>query len=465
MQEPEKVYIDINPDIPITEIESLCVNCELNGVTRILPTKIPFFKEIIVMAFECLECGYRSSEVQPGQCLADQGIVMEVKVVSSKDLNRRVVKSEYANISVPECGLEIPKNTQKGKLTTIEGFLSTARDQMEGCLNEGLYAQFGEESEKKIREVVEKINDVLNLKFLPITFILDDPAGNSFIENPFAPSTDQYCNVKYYKRSKEMCEEMGYMLEVTYHTNDEEKKEEIKTYYNKKNTFEVYKTNNDISAHLIDFTKSIETNENIKEEALSFQTNCYCCYKDGNAYMCICTIPFFKEIIICCFKCEFCGYKTTEVKGGGGISDKATKLTLKVRTHDDFNRDVFKSETCKLIIPELGFETDTGSMGSVYTTVEGLIDKIIRNLDDTPFYHGDSSEEQTLGKIITQLRTYLEEKTEFTVILDDPLSNSFINPLGLNDERLEKIEYERTFEQNDELGINDMKVENYGEDL
>jgi zinc finger protein len=462
MQEPEKTYIEINPDIPITEIESFCVNCEENGVTRILPTYIPFFKEIIVMAFECLNCGYRSTEVQPGQCLADQGTVFEIKVVSSKDLNRRVVKSEYANISVPECGLEIPKNTQKGKLTTIEGFLSTARDQMEGCLKDGLYAEMGEEAENKIREVVNKINDVLDLKFLPISFIIDDPAGNSFVENPFAPNTDQYCNIKYYNRTKEMCAEMGYMLEVEEKTEDN--KEKIKQYHNKRNTFEVYKTNNNVSAHLIDFTKSIESNDNIMEEALRFATHCYCCYKEGDAYMCMCTIPFFKEIIICCFKCQFCGYKTTEVKGGGGVSDKATKLILKIRGPEDFNRDVFKSETCQLVIPELGFQSDTGSMGSVYTTVEGLIDKVVGNLDDTPFFHGDSSDEQSLGKIINILKGYLLQKTEFTLILDDPLSNSFIDPLHTNDDRLEKIEYERTWEQNEDLGINDMKVDNYTED-
>jgi zinc finger protein len=257
---------------------------------------------------------------------------------------------------------------------------------------------------------------------------------------------------------------MGYMLEEEQpkiEEKTEDKKPELKQYYNKRNTFEVYKTNNDISNHLIDFTKSINSSDSLKEEAFKFQTPCYCCYKDGEAYMCLCTIPFFKEIIISCFKCEYCGYKTTEVKGGGGISEKATKLILKVRGHEDFNRDLFKSETAKLIIPELGFETDTGSMGSMYTTVEGLLEKIISSLDDTPFYHGDSSDEQSLGKTIKQLRIYLLEKTEFTLILDDALSNSFISPIEGNDDRLEKIIYERSWEQDDELGINDMKVENY----
>lgn len=82
--ESEPLFVNINPDNPVSEIESYCVNCEDNGITRILLTKIPFFKEIIIMAFDCEHCGYRSSEVQPGQSLADHAIRIEVTVNSAK---------------------------------------------------------------------------------------------------------------------------------------------------------------------------------------------------------------------------------------------------------------------------------------------------------------------------------------------------------------------------------------------
>lgn len=53
----------------------------------------------------------------------------------------------------------------------------------------------------------------------------------------------------------------------------------------------------------------------------------------------------------------------------------------------------------------------------------------------------------------------------FTVILDDPLANSYLQNLYAPDpDPNMTIEiYERTWEQNEELGINDMKVENYEE--
>jgi zinc finger protein len=82
--EPEALFVDINPENPVTEIESLCVNCEKSGITKIMMTKIPFFKEIILMAFECPHCAFRSSEVQHGQSLADHGIHFELNAVSQR---------------------------------------------------------------------------------------------------------------------------------------------------------------------------------------------------------------------------------------------------------------------------------------------------------------------------------------------------------------------------------------------
>jgi hypothetical protein len=41
----------------VEEIESLCINCEQNGTTRLLLTKIPFFREVIIMSFACPHCG------------------------------------------------------------------------------------------------------------------------------------------------------------------------------------------------------------------------------------------------------------------------------------------------------------------------------------------------------------------------------------------------------------------------
>ena len=100
----------------------------------------------------------------------------------------------------------------------------------------------------------------------------------------------------------------------------------------------------------------------------------------GNVQMVFSSIPFFKEIIIMAFCCDYCGYRYSDIKEGGGISDKAKKITFKVKNDQDLCRDVFKSGTARFEIPEVGFDMEAGSLGGLYTTVEGLVAKLIEEL-------------------------------------------------------------------------------------
>ena len=130
------------------------------------------------------------------------------------------------------------------------------------------------------------------------------------------------------------------------------------------------------------------------------------------------------------FSCEVCGHKSTEIKQGGGISEKATKITFSVQSVEDLNRDVFKSDTCLFIIPELELELQPGTLGSLYTTVEGMLQKCIDQMEETnPFGQGDSAEGNKFRQLIARLKELTTGNEPFTFILDDPLSNCFIyNP-------------------------------------
>lgn len=75
--------------------------------------------------------------------------------------------------------------------------------------------------------------------------------------------------------------------------------------------------------------------------------------------------------------CDTCGHRTSEVKSGSGIAEKGIRLTLNVSVPlDDMSRDVLKSETCGLEIPELELETGMGILGGRFTTVEGVFTAI-----------------------------------------------------------------------------------------
>ncbi len=83
-------------------------------MTKLLLTKIPHYKEVILMSFNCEECGFQNNEIQSGGQIQEQGVRYKVKIQTEQDLSRQIVKSDHAVLIVPEIDLEIPANSQKG---------------------------------------------------------------------------------------------------------------------------------------------------------------------------------------------------------------------------------------------------------------------------------------------------------------------------------------------------------------
>lgn len=103
------------------------------------------------------------------------------------------------------------------------------------------------------------------------------------------------------------------------------------------------------------------------------EIECASCGKLGELKTVTCEIPFFKEIVLMAFNCDSCGFRNNEVKTIGEVSNKAKWITLYVKTRDELNWDLFKSDSALVSIKELEFEMMPGTLGSFYTTVEGLI--------------------------------------------------------------------------------------------
>ncbi|OAV94886.1 hypothetical protein PTTG_07390 [Puccinia triticina 1-1 BBBD Race 1] len=174
-------------------------------------------------------------------------------------------------------------------------------------------------------------------------------------------------------------------------------------------------------------------------------------------------IPHFKEIILMSTNCASCGYKDNKVKSATAISPKGTKLVLRVTDKEDLARDILKSETAKLTIPEIDLHLNPGMLGGRFTTLEGLLVQVFKELDQKVFTTGDSVSLPVAQKPPSSAAAgILAAERPFTVILDDPISNSFIQNICAPDDdpAIEKIEYKRSFDQNEELGLNDMVTEN-----
>ena len=165
----------------------------------------------MISAFSCDECGYRNNEVQFTGQIADYGVRYEVNVINDVAFNRSVVKSDYATIKIPEAGLEIPPEAQKGSIKTIEGYFRATIDGLMGMQDER--RKYDPITAEKIDEYCKKLERFANMEEMPFTFILEDPSGNSFVQNPSAPTADQYCKKSQWIRSIEEYQAMGYPVD------------------------------------------------------------------------------------------------------------------------------------------------------------------------------------------------------------------------------------------------------------
>lgn len=204
-------------------------------------------------------------------------------------------------------------------------------------------------------------------------------------------------------------------------------------------------------------------------EVVRFPQPCPNCQRPGEMLMCMTEIPHFKEVIIMAYDCQECGFKSNEVKGGGAIPPYGETITFKVtgNNSDDMSRDVLKSDSAGLEIPELDLEMASGSLGGLYTTVEGLIEKIIESIEEgNPFAHGDSAQDDNrrkLAQFLDSMKALKSGNVPFTLIIRDPLANSFIyNPFAPNDDpNLWVVKYTRSYEEDEDLGLNDMDTSAY----
>jgi zinc finger protein len=149
---------------------------------------------------------------------------------------------------------------------------------------------------------------------------------------------------------------------------------------------------------------------------------------------------------------------------------------------EDLQRDILKSESCVLSAPELQLEVQPGTLGGRFTTVEGLLTQIRDDLKSTALLDGDevgvNTREGDSGeavkvshwkKFFTKLDDAILGLQPFRMILEDPMAASYVqkifpegsDPKDAVDDQIEIEDYERTAEEDDDLGLADMNVEEY----
>jgi zinc finger protein len=467
-------FLPLDPDNieeTLTELESLCMNCHQNGTTKLLLTNIPYFKSVIISSFRCPHCSYNNNELQSASEIEKYGTELMLTMTPPPvengntdhggqrhdDMNRQVIFSEYATVKVPELELEMVAKHHKGDITTVEGIFQRAID--------GL-------SQDQPRRQLENPNDYEDVaKFIfkleeyrtgkqPFTLSIRDISGNSFISpSPSAEAgqADPQLKIEKFTRTTEENHEVGVFSHSDLRVEDPLQEED-------ENTAEEVAQPGESEVNLIDQ----DNQEQLQYEVHNFTLPCPNCGESCDTKMRPTKIPHFKEVIVMATNCEACGYRTNEIKSGSGVEPKGKRFTLEIRNIEDLSRDVLKSGTCSLEIPSLQFEVGAQTMVAKFTTIEGLLKDSLENLmTHNPFVIAtDGAPEQVKEKFKVfneKFEQLLQCKEPYTVILDDPAGNSYVQNLCDPDEdpQLKFEEYERSFEDNEALGLNDMKTENY----
>ena len=68
----------------------------MQGITKMLMVKIPYFQEVVIMSFECGHCGNRNNEIQSVGPVQTHGIRIEVRV--TKEVFVCLVSFHYTQI-------------------------------------------------------------------------------------------------------------------------------------------------------------------------------------------------------------------------------------------------------------------------------------------------------------------------------------------------------------------------------
>ncbi|KAL8755964.1 MAG: hypothetical protein Q9199_003246, partial [Rusavskia elegans] len=155
------------------------------------------------------------------------------------------------------------------------------------------------------------------------------------------------------------------------------------------------------------------------------------------------------------FSCDHCGFENTDVQSAGQIQERGAKYTLKVTQVDDMERQIVKSDIAVLRLETLDIEVPAGR--GRLTNIEGVVCDILKDLEagQRQRKKDDPDLWQKIDDLVQPLlKMALNQNFPFTITLDDPSGNSWIEPSSKDKAgKYQKSQYPRTLEQNAALGL------------
>ena len=390
------------------------------------------------------------------------------KVETADDLQRSVVKGDGCAFKIEEIDLEIPHG--RGQMTNIEGIIAGVKQDLEQH-QEARMEQMPEVG-AKVGEIIQALGDMVEGKRYPFTVSAEDPSGNSFIQPSPSDGPRKYVRTEF-ERTAAQNAALGLGEEAP--ADGQQAPETSMRPEYRANDF----VGGDVPRTVT--TNNVDDEEIHENEVYSFPASCPGCTRPCTTNMKMVNIPFFKQVVLMSTVCEHCGYRSNEVKTGGEVPEKGSRITLQVNTPEDLARDVLKSESAALYSPELQLRVEPGTQGGRFTTVEGLLTNFRKDLRAQAFglEDGDNETEiraaadsmqnetkRTWDEFFATLSDAISGKKPFTIVIEDPLASSYVQSYTAPDPdpQIQVEEYERTEEEEEDLGLKDIKTENYMEE-
>ena len=149
--------------------------------------ELAYFGEIVESTIQCEKCGFRHNDIIATE---QKDPAKHSLIISKKNLDSRVVRSQSATVSLPEIGIKVePGPKSEGYISNVEGVLIRFRDATERALNMFTDAK----SQENGKKVLENINKVLDGE-METLLLIEDPFGQSKIMDVRAktePLTDE----------------------------------------------------------------------------------------------------------------------------------------------------------------------------------------------------------------------------------------------------------------------------------
>jgi zinc finger protein len=206
-----------------------CPGCAKSCVVNMQKVSIPHFKEVFIWATICDHCGYKTNEVKTGGAVPEKGKRLILKVESTEDLSRDILKSDTCALFSHELEMSVQPGTLGGRFTTVEGLLTEVRDQLHGQIFDVGDTGAGDSLSSSDKETWTRFFDRLDSAIkgeLKFVITLEDPLANSYVQNLHLPDPDPQLQEEEYTRTEEEEEDLGLKdMKTEGYEQDDEKKE------------------------------------------------------------------------------------------------------------------------------------------------------------------------------------------------------------------------------------------------